>query len=59
MKRIITYLFLFLWIVAVGAQEIKVCVDEVQNIVPLQDDSLIVANEHSLLIPHSSLRKLV
>ena len=47
-----TCLFLFLWIVAVGTQEIKVCVDEVQNIVPLQDDSLIVANEHSLLIPH-------
>lgn len=54
MRYLVTYLFLFLWIVAVGAQEIKVCVDEVQNIVPLQDDSLIVANEHSLLIPHSS-----
>ena len=42
MRYLVTYLFLFLWIVAVGAQEIKVCVDEVQNIVPLQD------------IPHSS-----
>ena len=54
MRNLVIYLFLFLWIMAVGAQEIKVCVDEVQNIVPLQDDSLIVANEHSLLIPHSS-----
>ena len=37
MRNLVTCLFLFLWIVAVGAQEIKVCVDEVQNIVPLQD----------------------
>ena len=54
MRYLVTYLFLFLWIVAVGAQEIKVCVDEVQNIVSLQDGSLAVENEDSLLVPHSS-----
>ena len=54
MRKFVTYLFLFLWIVAVSAQEIKDCVDETQNIVSLQNGSLAVENEDSLLAPHSS-----
>ena len=55
MRNLVTCLFLFLWIVAVGAQEIKDCVDETQNnIVSLQDGSLAVENGDSFLVPHSS-----
>ena len=54
MRKFVTYLFLFLWIMAVSAQEIKDCVNETQNIVSLQDGSLAVENEDSLLVPHSS-----
>ncbi len=40
MKRLLTYLFLFVWVMMVGAQDIKNCVD--------------VVTESSLLTPHSS-----